>query len=108
MTSAVVASQVAGAHASEGPAGRTEREPVFCFSVLGEADPGLMPRVLELFAKRSLVPLRWHSDRIGPDQGELSMDFQVGGLTPHLADYIARCLRQIHGVRTVLISEKSI
>ena len=32
-----------------------------CFSVHAHADPGVMPRVLELFAKRGLVPSAWHS-----------------------------------------------
>jgi hypothetical protein len=65
-----------------------------------------MPRVLELFAKRNLVPARWVSDVGGPDGRELSIDLQVEGLTPELTDYIARCLRQVWGVRTVLTSEK--
>ncbi len=83
---------------------------VFCFSVLAEAGPGIMPRVLELFAKRNLVPSRWVSDLNGPNQRgarrELSIDLQVEGLTPELTDYIANCLRQIPGVGTVLTSEK--
>lgn len=92
-----------------------ERAPVFCFSVAAVAEPGILPRVLELFAKRNLVPLRWHSDRLGPshtrhdgaDRGEsLAIDIQVSDLEPRLGDYIARCLRQIHGVETVLTSEK--
>ena len=32
-----------------------------CFSVQARAEPGVMPRVVELFAKRGLVPQRWHS-----------------------------------------------
>ena len=82
--------------------------PRFCFSVLAEAEPGIMPRVLQLFAKRNLVPSRWHSDVIGADQRELAIDIQVQGVTPELGDYIARCLRQVHGVRTVLTSQKGI
>ena len=81
---------------------------VFCFSVQAEAGPGILPRVLELFAKRSLVPSRWVSDLCGPPaRPELSIDIQVEGLTPELTAYIARCLRQIYGVSTVLTSEKS-
>ena len=80
---------------------------VFCFSVLAEAEPGVMPRVLELFAKRNLVPSRWVSDVVGPQRRDLSIDLQVEGLTPELTDYIARCLRQVWGVRTVLTSEKA-
>ncbi len=79
---------------------------VACFSVHAAAEPGIMPRVLELFAKRGLVPRRWISDVIGPGGWELSIDIQVEGLTPELTDYIARCLRQIYGVTTVLTSEK--
>ena len=81
---------------------------VFCFSVQAEAGPGILPRVLELFAKRNLVPSRWISDLCGPpSRPELSIDIQVEGLTPELTAYIARCLRQIYGVSTVLTSEKS-
>lgn len=79
---------------------------VFCFSVQAEAEPGVMPRVLELFAKRGLVPRRWVSDVTGAHRHDLSIDLQVEGLTPELTDYIARCLRQVCGVRTVLTSEK--
>ncbi len=81
-------------------------ERVFCFSVQAEAEPGVMPRVLELFAKRNLVPLRWHSDVTGPGAKELSIEIQMAGLTPELTDYMARCLRQMHYVDTVLTSEK--
>ena len=85
--------------------------PVFCFSVQAAAEPGVLPRVLELFAKRNLVPSRWISDLCASSQAgaprELSIDIQVEDLTPDLGAYIARCLRQIYGVSTVLTSEKS-
>ena len=77
---------------------------VACFSILAEAEPGVLPRVLELFAKRNLVPQRWHSDRVGHGGRELAIDLQVEGLTAELTDYIARCLRQVWGVGTVLTS----
>ncbi len=77
----------------------------FCFSVQAAAEPGVMPRVLQLFAKRNLVPERWVSDVDG--QGALSIDVQVAGLTPDVGAYIARCLRQIADVRAVLTSEKA-
>ncbi len=82
------------------------RAPVHCFSILAAAEPGVMPRVLELFAKRNLVPQRWHSDVGGRDGGELSIDIQVTGLDQPTADYVARCLRQLAYVETVLTSEK--
>ena len=79
---------------------------VACFSIQAEAEPGVMPRVLEIFAKRGLVPRRWISDVTGPGRRELSIDVQVAGLTPETQAYIACCLRQIWGVAVVLTSEK--
>jgi acetolactate synthase small subunit len=86
------------------PCGAKSR--VACFSIQAEAEPGVMPRVLELFAKRGLVPRRWVSDVAGPGGRELSIDVQVAGLTPETQAYIASCLRQIWGVAVVLTSEK--
>ena len=88
-------------------ASRTLPQTLSCFSIRAEADPGVMPRVLQLFAKRNLVPSRWHSDRHGPGGRDLAIDLQVEGLTPQVADYIARCLRELHYVDAVLTSEKA-
>ena len=81
------------------------RAQTYCFSVLAEAEPGVLPRVLELFAKRNLVPDRWVSDRM-PGGGRLAIDLQLDGLTQDEGDHIARCLRQIWGVDTVLTALK--
>jgi acetolactate synthase small subunit len=85
-------------------AGLAEREtaPVtVCFSVHADAEPGVMPRVLELFAKRGLVPQKWHSAASGT---ALTIDVQMAGLGRDTADYMARCMRQIAGVDAVLTS----
>ena len=86
------------------------RSRVACFSIHAEAEPGVMPRVLELFAKRGLVPRRWISDVTGPGAshggGELSIDVQVAGMAPETQAQIAQCLRQVWGVGTVLTSER--
>jgi len=79
---------------------------VFCFSVLAEAEPGIMPRVLELFAKRGLVPSRWVSDVTDARRREIAIDVQVSGLSRATGDHIAACLRGIPGVETVLTSQK--
>jgi hypothetical protein len=63
-----------------------------------------MPRVLELFAKRGLVPSRWQSATLGDDQSELAIDIQMRGLRRETVDYIAACLRQIASVKVVLTS----
>jgi acetolactate synthase small subunit len=75
-----------------------------CFSVHARADPGVMPRVLEHFAKRGLVPSAWHSVTSGADQAELRIDILMQGLGRETVDYIAACLRQIAFVETVLTS----
>src|SRR4051812_29905876 len=74
-----------------------------CFSVQAAAEPGVMPRILELFAKRGLVPQKWHSTVSGT---ALAIDVQPGGLGREPADYTARCMRQIVGVDAVLTSER--
>jgi hypothetical protein len=68
------------------------------FSVQARAEPGVMPRVLELFAKRGLVPELWHS---AVARRRLTIDIEVAGLGD-TADYVANCLRQITGVDVVL------
>lgn len=73
-----------------------------CFSVQARAEPGVMPRVVELFAKRGLVPQKWHSTASGE---VLTIDVHIAGLGRDLSGYIARCMRQITGVETVLTSE---
>lgn len=85
---------------------RPEPTAAACFSVHARAEPGVMPRVLELFAKRGLVPSSWHSSTGGMDDDTLTIDVQVRGMESELADYIAACLRQIADVEVVLISQK--
>jgi acetolactate synthase small subunit len=75
-----------------------------CFSVHARAEPGVMPRVLELFAKRGLVPSHWHSSTSGDDQSELTIDIKMRGLGRETVDYLAGCLRQIVFVKVVLTS----
>ena len=72
------------------------------FLVQARAEPGVMPRVLELFAKRGLIPQRWNST---VSEQALHIDVQITGLDRDIVDYIARCMRQIVGVETVLTSE---
>lgn len=78
-----------------------------CFAVRAAAAPGILPRLLELFAKRNLVPTKCHSAVIGPNGEDLQVDIQMEGIDSELAGYIARCLRQIYGVDSVLTSTKT-
>lgn len=72
------------------------------FSVHARPEPGVMPRVLELFAKRGLVPQYCLGTA---SETALTIVVQIGGLGRDLVDYIARCLRQIIGVESVLTAE---
>jgi hypothetical protein len=87
-------------------ASRPDAVRVACFAVHARAEPGIMPRVLELFAKRGLVPSSWHSSTGGLNHRELTNDLQSRNMELELADYIAACLRQVVGVDIVLTSEK--
>jgi len=75
-----------------------------CFSVVADAEPGVMPRVIALFAKRGLLPDYWCSRVSG---GELTIDLQIDGMELDTAAYLAACFREMPTVRTVLTSEKS-
>lgn len=78
--------------------------PTVCFAVSARPEPAVMPRVLEPFAKRGLVPTRWHAVCAATD--ELVIDIQIAGLDPALVELIAASLRQIVGVESVLTAEK--
>jgi acetolactate synthase small subunit len=82
-----------------------DRLPTACFAVHARAEPGVMPRVLELFAKRGLVPSSWHSSA-GEKGGELTIDIQMRGMAAESAEYLAACLRQLAYVEVVLTSER--
>ena len=71
------------------------------FSVHAQAEPGVMPRLLELFAKRGLVPERWNSAVVRPAM-RLAIDIEVTGLERDVVEYVANCMRQIAGVELVL------
>lgn len=90
-------------HTSNAEAGATA-----CFSIQAEADPGVMPRILELFAKRGLIPSRWHSDLEGSatHRASLTIDLQVRGLDRQQVEHVSNSLRGMVSVNSVLTSEK--
>ena len=67
------------------------------FSVSADIDPGTLPRVLELFAKRGLTPDSIHADC---RENALAIDISISK-DADLAAYIGRCLREIYVVREV-------
>lgn len=82
-----------------------QHQPTYCLTVKTMAEPGILPRLLEVFAKRDLIPSKLFSVMTGPD--ELTVDMQVAGLEPELGDQIAQFLRAQVGIDIVLTSVKS-
>jgi hypothetical protein len=68
----------------------------YCFEA--DAEPAVLPRALELLAKRGLVPARVFAQA---DADLLSVEIEVEGLATDVADHVGRSLAQIVGVRQV-------
>lgn len=73
-----------------------------CFSLTAQAAPGVLPRILDYFAKRGLVPDRFDARRAGDS---LTVDVRVREMDLDTARYIARCLERIFEVERALVSE---
>jgi len=84
----------------------TDNKRTYCYSVRADAEPSVLPRLLELFAKRGLIPAAFHSRCHDYAPGALQVDIEVTGLEWDLADYLQRCMRQVIGVELVLVSRK--
>ncbi|NKB60352.1 MAG: hypothetical protein GKS00_28935 [Alphaproteobacteria bacterium] len=74
-----------------------------CFSVTAQAGPGVLPRVLDYFAKRGLIPDQLKASRSGD---VLTIDIHMIDMELELARYIGRCLDRIFEVDRVLVSEE--
>ena len=68
----------------------------YCFEA--DAEPGVLPRALELLAKRGLVPNRVFAQAA---DDALSVEIEVEGLAAETAEHVGQCLGQIVGVRAV-------
>jgi hypothetical protein len=68
----------------------------YCFEA--DAEPAVLPRALDLLAKRGLVPARVYAQA---DADLLSVEIEVEGLAPDTADHVGRCLSQIVGIRQI-------
>jgi acetolactate synthase regulatory subunit len=89
------------------PAPRTAARPTQCFSVQALADPGTLPRVVEVFAKRGLVPIRVHASRATTPKEDLIVDVHLADTDSEQARLIAQELRRQFCVDAVLVVEKS-
>ena len=75
------------------------------FAVEADADPGTLPRVLELFAKRGLVPLSLSGRLVGD---RLTVEIEVAGMVPAESNHVGNCLRQIPMVARVSVIERTV
>lgn len=75
------------------------------YRMTADADPGLLPRVLQVFAKRSLVPEAIRAERLvlglADDDDILSVELHVPAMPQEKALHVAACLRETVGVRSV-------
>lgn len=72
------------------------------FHVTADAEPTLLPRLVEPLARRGLVPDRFHASTESGDRTEFSVDLRVSRLSRLAADRIAGNLRAVVGVRAVI------
>jgi acetolactate synthase small subunit len=77
----------------------------WCFSVESDAQPGALPRLVEVFAVHGLVPTRL--DATLGEEDELLVDVQVKGVDPQTAAAIARRLERVVSVSSVLATPRS-
>lgn len=75
------------------------------FTVQAMADPGSLPRVLEVFAKRGLVPCYVHAVRTEP-AGGLVVDLHLANASAEEARLIAQELRRQFCVEAVFTAEQ--
>ena len=61
---------------------------VSCFSLVASADPGVFARVINVFAKRGLIPDQVYSTRVGPRGEDLHINLQV-------AEYVSWCVYRL-------------
>lgn len=79
---------------------------VSCFSLVATADPGVLTRVINVFAKRGLILSQVYSTRVGARGEDMHIDLQVAAIDESLREIIAESLRQTVCVQIVLTSEK--
>ena len=74
-----------------------------CFAIRAVAEPGILPRLIELFAKRDLVPSALWVARVGPGRAFMLVDIHIDGLAPDFREIVAETMRQMVSVERVLI-----
>lgn len=82
-------------------------ERVDCFSISAEADPSVLPRILDVVAMFDQIPERCHCSRLDHEAGRpLMIDLQIAGLCDNDVHLIEKKLERMVFVTQILCSEK--
>ncbi len=91
-------------HSTTEPVSATT-EATQCFSVQAMADPGTLPRIVEVFAKRGLVPDRIQAAKAQAPKRDLVIEIDLDGYDAETARLIAQELRRQFCIEAVLVTE---
>lgn len=72
------------------------------FLVQGATDPGLLPRLVEPFAKLGTVPSRVHASCEAGDGSVLTVDLRIRDVSPRTVELIELALRRVVGVSQLI------
>jgi hypothetical protein len=81
---------------------RQSTEITTSFHLSAAAEASVLPRVLDVFAKLTIIPNEFRAERQGDDS--ISVHIHVIGLDGSQSEHLAQTLRRIIGVETVLVS----
>ncbi|MEI7713206.1 MAG: hypothetical protein WCI94_17350 [Rhodospirillales bacterium] len=73
-----------------------------CFHVDADASPGLLPRLLQPFARRDLIPDHLYAETI---DGSMRVGIRMDAMPQAMVHLVAGNLRQTIGVRNVVAEE---
>jgi hypothetical protein len=73
------------------------------FTLTVDVEPGLLPRLLQPFAKRDLVPDRFESRR---SDAFMRVDIAMAAMPAEMVHLVAGNLRQTVGVRSVAMQQE--
>ncbi len=80
---------------------RSGQTSVLCLSLRAGAEIGVLARVIQALARRSLLPSRLHCTGTGE---QLLLDVQIEGVGEREGAILAESLRQVVGIEEVLTS----
>lgn len=78
----------------------------YCYAVVALREPGVLPSIANVLAKRGLVAHRIYANAVDAAESEMHIDLQVSGLDTAQGLAVARDLGRVIGVRTVLTAER--